>query len=100
MDERLRERVSLITGAGSGIGAAVARRFAAEGARVVLLDRAIERANAVAMEIAAAGGIAEARPLDVSRGDEVQAAIAGIVRDLGRIDVLVNVAGITLLTDT
>lgn len=99
-DQRLWNRISLVTGAGSGIGAAIARRFAAEGARVVLLDRDSDRARTVADEIAAAGSMAEAQALDVSQSSRIQDVIGSVRRDLGRIDVLVNVAGITRLDDT
>ncbi len=97
MPDRLGGKVCMITGAGSGIGAAIARRFAAEGGRVFLLDRAIENAQKVAAEI---GGTAEAQQLDVSDAAQVQRTVAAVNAAAGRIDVLVNVAGITLLTDT
>lgn len=97
MPERLAGKVCMVTGAGSGIGAAIARRFAAEGGRVFLLDRAIENAQKVAAEI---GGAAEARQLDVRDAARVRSTIAAVNATAGRIDVLVNVAGITLLDDT
>lgn len=100
MERRLVGKVGLVTGAGSGIGAAIARRFAAEGARVFLLDSSAENAERVAAEITGAGGQASARWLDVSQAAQVQAAIAEIHRDAGQIDVLVNVAGISRLDDT
>src|SRR5438105_1933992 len=96
MPERLAGKVCMVTGAGSGIGAAIARRFAAEGGRVFLLDRAIDNANKVAAGI---GGAAETRQLDVRDAAQVKAAIAAVRDAAGRIDVLVNVAGITLLSD-
>ncbi|HZQ38898.1 MAG TPA: SDR family NAD(P)-dependent oxidoreductase [Dehalococcoidia bacterium] len=97
MSDRLAGKVCMVTGAGSGIGAAIARRFAAEGGRVVLLDRAIENAKQVAAEI---GGTAEARQLDVREAAQVRSMIAAVKDAAGRIDVLVNAAGITLLDDT
>jgi NAD(P)-dependent dehydrogenase (short-subunit alcohol dehydrogenase family) len=100
MEQRLKDRVSLVTGAGSGIGAAIARRFAAEGARVYLLDQHKQAAETVAAEIAMAGGCGEARSLDVRDAGQVRDMIAAINDDAGRIDVLVNVAGISLPTDT
>jgi NAD(P)-dependent dehydrogenase (short-subunit alcohol dehydrogenase family) len=75
-------RQALVTGAGSGIGAAVARRLAADGAQVVAADVALEAAEAVAREIGA-------RPLELDVRDEQQVAAA-----MGGLDVLVNVAGI------
>ncbi len=100
MEQRLSGRISVVTGAGSGIGAAIARRFAAEGARVFLLDRAADRAGAVAAEIAAAGGTAEVRQVDVMQSGQVQETIRAVREAAGRIDVLVNVAGISMLNDT
>ena len=81
-------RVAVITGGASGIGAATARRFAAEGAAVAVIDRDPAGAEAVADEI---GGRAHA--LDVRDGDAVEHAVSQIVGALGRIDVLVNNAG-------
>ena len=100
MPDRLAGKVCMVTGAGSGIGAAIARRFGAEGARVFLLDRAIENAQQVAAEIGSDGGAAEARQFDVRDATQVRNTIAAINETAGRIDVLVNVAGITLLDDT
>ena len=96
MSDRLAGRICVITGGGSGIGAAIAQRFAAEGGRVFILDRAAERARAVAATIASA----EARELDVSDAGQVRATIAAVKDAAGRIDVLVNAAGVSLVTDT
>jgi NAD(P)-dependent dehydrogenase (short-subunit alcohol dehydrogenase family) len=81
-------RVAVVTGGASGIGAATARRFAAEGARVAVLDRDPEGAAAVAEEIDGTG-----HALDVRAGDAVEQAIGQIISAFGRIDVLVNNAG-------
>jgi len=81
-------RVAVVTGGASGIGAATARRFAAEGARVAVIDRDPEGAEAVADEVAG-----QAHPLDVRDGDAVEHAISRIISAVGRIDVLVNNAG-------
>lgn len=87
-------RVALITGAGSGIGGATARRFAAEGAIVVVNDVDIERARAVATDIQKDGGTALAIGADVTRRAEVEGVVARAVTEFGRVDILINNAGI------
>lgn len=87
---------ALITGAGSGIGAATARLLAAEGATVVVADVQREAASAVAAEIHADDGRAFAVCCDVSDEAEVEAAVADAVRQTGRLDILVANAGIQL----
>jgi NAD(P)-dependent dehydrogenase (short-subunit alcohol dehydrogenase family) len=89
----LHHKVAVVTGAGSGIGAAIAALFARHGARVVVLDRN-DSAEATAGAIQQAGGDAMARRCDVSSADEVQRAFAAIARDAGGVDILVNNAGI------
>ena len=84
-----------MTGAGSGFGAAIARRFAGEGARVVVND--IDRASAdrVAGEIGAGGGSARAAVADVSRNAEVAMLVSAALEAFGRLDIVVNNAGTT-----
>jgi NADP-dependent 3-hydroxy acid dehydrogenase YdfG len=86
--------VALVTGASSGIGAATARALAAEGAAVALLARRADRLAELAAEIEAAGGTALAAPADVTDADQVAAAVAATVDRLGRLDTLVNNAGL------
>ena len=81
-------RVAIITGGGSGIGAATARRFAAEGATVALLDRDADTATKVAAEVDG-----HAYVLDVRDGDEVAEVIDRVAQTVGRVDILVNNAG-------
>ncbi|SDY86899.1 SDR family NAD(P)-dependent oxidoreductase [Herbiconiux ginsengi] len=94
MTGKLEGRKAVITGAGSGMGRAIAVRFAAEGAAVAALDLDRAAAEATASTIAQAGGSAHAVQVDVSNGASVGAAIAQSVSALGGIDVLANIAGI------
>ena len=88
-----KDRVVLVTGAGRGIGVRVAHRFARDGGRLVVVDFLTERAEAVARDIAAAGGTAMAVACDVSSAAAVEAMAAAAMARFGRIDVLVNCAG-------
>jgi 2,3-dihydro-2,3-dihydroxybenzoate dehydrogenase len=92
----IRGRVALVTGAGGGIGAACARALGAEGALVAVTDLDAARAAAVAAEVAAAGGRAEGYGLDVADEAAVGAAFGRAARELGPVDILVNVAGVFL----
>jgi NAD(P)-dependent dehydrogenase (short-subunit alcohol dehydrogenase family) len=92
--QRLHDKVALITGAGQGIGREIALRFAKEGARVVVADLNEQHAAAVAVEIRAAGGKATGLEIDVTQPTMIGAAIDETLRRFGRLDVLVNNAGI------
>jgi NAD(P)-dependent dehydrogenase (short-subunit alcohol dehydrogenase family) len=91
-------KVALVTGAGSGIGAACARLMAAEGAAVVVSDIRLESAEAVADEIARAGGEARAHRLDVSDEAQIAACVASARQWFGPISVLHNNAAATELS--
>ena len=93
----LEHKVAIVTGGGSGIGRAIALRFARAGARVAVVDVAEPAAEQTVREIAACGGEGEksvAVPCDVSRQADVQAAFQELLRRFGTLDVLVNSAGI------
>ena len=87
---RLEGKTAIVTGAASGFGAGIARRFAAEGAKVMVVDLNEAAAKAVSQEI---GGIAQVA--DVAQADSVRAMAGAAVAAWGRVDVLVNNAGIT-----
>jgi 3-oxoacyl-[acyl-carrier protein] reductase len=89
---RLKDRIALVTGGGSGIGRAIARRFAEEGARVVVNDVKKDSAERVAGELGAGGALAI--QADVADSAQVRAMFGEIERALGGLDVLVNNAGI------
>ena len=88
-----RDQTVMVTGAAKGIGAAIARAFGREGARVALLDVDAPGAQSVADEVTRLGGEALALKTDVTVGSDVRAAVDAIVSRWGRIDVLVNNAG-------
>ena len=91
---RLEDKVALITGGGAGIGRAMAETFAREGASVVIADRDEAAAQEVADAIVKSNGAARAYAVDVASTDEVKALMAAIGEAHGRIDVLVNNAGV------
>src|SRR5712692_6544242 len=93
MTGKLEKRVAVITAAGSGIGAATARRFAKEGARIVIGDLSGKRAEAVAEEIQSTGARIEWLKMDAADPDGAQALVWRALDAFGQIDVMVNNAG-------
>ncbi len=93
---RLKDKVALVTGASSGIGAATARMFAREGAKVAVADIAEDAARKVVEGIRAEGGQAIFVALDVTGEEAWDAAIRRVLGEFGRLDVLMNSAGIAL----
>ncbi len=90
----VRDRVAIVTGSGQGIGAGVAEKLAAEGARVVVNDVVADRAEAVASRIREAGGQALAVAADVSRKEGAEKLASRALEAFGQVDILVNNAGI------
>ena len=93
--KRLQNKIALITGAGQGIGLATALKFAREGATVVVIDVRQDQVDAAVAQCREAGATAEGFVVDVTQRSQVDAMVAGVKARFGRIDVLVNNAGIT-----
>jgi 2-hydroxycyclohexanecarboxyl-CoA dehydrogenase len=93
MDLGLREKIAVVTGAGSGIGRAIALSLASEGAQVVAADLKGDMAEATAAEVGRQGGVALGVPLDVTSYPQVHSTMQQVRQRFGRIDVLVNCAG-------
>lgn len=96
MDADLRDDVALVTGAGRGIGRAIALALARQGAHVVAAARSADQIGSVAKEIIAGGGAATAIPVDIADERSVAALFQDVRERLGRLDVLVNNAGLGL----
>lgn len=92
---QLENQIAVVTGAGRGIGRAIALKFAAEGADVVCISRTAENAEKVAGEVRALGRKAWAHAVDVADAEAVNAAAERILGECGKVDVLVNNAGVT-----
>ena len=94
MIENIKNKIVVITGASSGLGAATAKRLSAEGATVVLGARRADRLESLVADLKAAGGEAIAVTTDVTKADEVKRLVDTAVERYGRIDVLLNNAGL------
>jgi 2-hydroxycyclohexanecarboxyl-CoA dehydrogenase len=95
MELRFEGKTAIITGGASGIGLAIAGALASSGARVVLFDISTDQARAACDDIAAAGGTASARCVDVTDLPATVAALAAVAQEAGGIDIVVNSAGLT-----
>jgi len=91
---RLQDKATLITGAGSGIGRAIALEFAREGAKLLLAELDEESGKAVAEAVGAAGGEARFQPCDVAKEADVKQAVEAAVEAFGKLDIMVNNAGV------
>ena len=94
---RLQDKVAVITGAASGIGAATAKLFALEGAKVVIADIQGEKAAQVAQEICEAGGVAIAVTMDITDSEQVKAMFAKAIQTYGGLDILHCNAGVLIV---
>ena len=94
MGERLKDKVAIITGGGSGIGKAIAKAFVQEGATVVLAARTVENLNKTIEELKGMGGKAMAIPTDITVEQQVIDMVAQVVKTYSKIDILVNNSGI------
>lgn len=90
------DKLAVITGGASGIGRALAEQLAAEGARVVIADRDVTGAEAVAAELRARGATASARRVDVADPEQIDALVDGVEAEVGPISLMINNAGIAL----
>ena len=99
MDLGIKDRVALVTGAGRGIGRQICLTLAEEGAKVAVNDLFQDRADAVAQEISRAGGQAMGVQADVTDQESVAAMVKRVSNEWGSLDVLVNNAGIPVITD-
>jgi NAD(P)-dependent dehydrogenase (short-subunit alcohol dehydrogenase family) len=93
--KRMQDKVVIVTGASSGLGAATAKQLAAEGAKVVLAARRREKGEAVLREIEKAGGAGLFVPTDVTKSEDVKALVAATVKHFGGVDGAFNNAGVT-----
>jgi NAD(P)-dependent dehydrogenase (short-subunit alcohol dehydrogenase family) len=90
----LKDKIAIVTGAGRGIGKAIALAYAHEGANVIVISRTLSHVEETAKQIHSAGKYATAMAVDVSNVGEMESAISSVVRKLGQVDILVNAAGI------
>ncbi len=96
MVDMLKDQVAIVTGGTSGMGEAVAKCYASEGAKVVVVGRSEKKANRIVDEITAAGGTARFyQSVDVSKKEDIEAVVAKTIEEFGRIDILAAFAGQT-----
>jgi NAD(P)-dependent dehydrogenase (short-subunit alcohol dehydrogenase family) len=96
---RLKDRVAIVTGGSQGIGEAIARRYAAEGVKVAIVNRNAEKAAGVVAAIRKGGGEATAFAADISRVSDINRAVAAVLETYSTVDILVNNAGAYYLSE-
>lgn len=96
MSNQVKDRIAIVTGAGSGIGEASAIRLAEEGAKVICADINLESANKTAQQITASGFVAEGYAIDIADSQACTSLVDDTVKKFGAIDILVNNAGVNL----
>ena len=92
---RLKHKIAIVTGAGSGFGEGIAKRYAEEGCKLIVNDVNVASGERVAGEIVAGGGVAKFVQADVARDVEVERLIHSALKTYGRLDIMVNNAGVT-----
>jgi NAD(P)-dependent dehydrogenase (short-subunit alcohol dehydrogenase family) len=95
--KKLDQKVAIVTGAAQGIGRAIADELALAGAHIAVFDLKLEAAQAAAAEISKLGVTARGYAVDVSKSKVVDAAFAQVVSDFGRLDILINNAGVSFV---
>jgi NAD(P)-dependent dehydrogenase (short-subunit alcohol dehydrogenase family) len=96
---RLKNQVAIVTGGSQGIGEAIARRYAAEGAKIAIVNRAVGKGQAIADSIRKVGGEAHAFAADLSKVTEIDRVVAAVLGAYGSVDILVNNAGAYFLSE-
>ena len=92
---RLKDKIAIVTGSSLGIGAAIAKRYASEGATVAVnFLKSPDKAEEVVREITDAGGTANSYKADVSKVAEIETFAKSVIDEFGRVDILVNNAGV------
>ena len=97
MSNKLKNKVAIVTGSTSGIGEAIAMLFAAEGAKVVVSGRNLERGSKIKQEILDAGGTAIFIPMEARKNETIKSLIDNTITEFGKVDILVNNAGTILI---